>query len=151
MKTLHLVCNAHLDPVWQWEWEEGAAAAVSTFRSAADFCEEFDGFVFNHNEVILYQWIEEYEPALFERIRKLVGSGKWHISGGWYLQPDCNLPSGESFVRQILSGRKYFMEKFGVAPSTAVNYDPFGHTRGLVQIMTKSETNNGAGLVFSKN
>lgn len=50
MKTAHLVCNAHLDPVWQWEWEEGAGEALSTFRIAADFCEKYDGFVFNHNE-----------------------------------------------------------------------------------------------------
>lgn len=138
MKKIHLLCNAHLDPVWQWEWEEGAAAAVSTFRASAMFCEEFDGFVFNHNEALLYQWIEEYEPELFKKIQKLVGLGKWHIIGGWYLQPDCNMPSGESFVRQILMGRKYFNEKFGVEPATAVNFDSFGHTRGLVQILKKS-------------
>lgn len=138
MNTLHLICNTHLDPVWQWEWEEGAAAAVSTFRTAADFCEEFEGFVFNHNEALLYKWIEEYEPDLFRRIQKLVGEGKWHIMGGWYLQPDCNMPSGESFVRQILYGKMYFNEKFGVEPTTAVNFDSFGHTRGLVQILKKS-------------
>ena len=138
MKSIHLVCNAHLDPVWLWEWEEGAAEAVSTFRVAADLCEEFDAFIFNHNEVILYQWVEEYEPALFERIRKLVRQGKWHIMGGWYVQPDCNLPSGESFVRQILLGREYFKRKFGAVPKTAINFDPFGHSRGLVQILAKS-------------
>lgn len=136
--TIYLVCNAHLDPVWLWEWEEGAAEAISTFRVAADLCEQHDTFVFNHNEVILYEWVEEYEPALFERIQKLVAAGRWHIMGGWYLQPDCNMPSGESFVRQILSGRRYFSEKFGVRPTTAINFDPFGHTRGLVQIMAKS-------------
>lgn len=136
--VFHLVCNAHLDPVWLWEWEEGAAAAISTFRTAADLCEAFDGFVFNHNEVIIYRWVEEYEPALFERIQRLVREGKWHIMGGWYLQPDCNMPSGESFVRQILLGRRYFAEKFGARPTTAINFDPFGHTRGLVQIMAKS-------------
>ena len=135
MKKLHLLSNAHLDPVWQWEWEEGAAAAVSTFRAAADFCEEFEGYVFNHNEVILYKWVEEYEPALFERIRNLVAQGKWHIMGGWYLQPDCNMLSGESFVRQILLGKSYFREKFNVEPTTAINFDSFGHTRGLVQIL----------------
>ena len=64
--------------------------------------------------------------------------GSWHIMGGWYLQPDCNMPSGESFVRQILLGQRYFREKFGVEPTTAVNLDPFGHTRGLVQILAKS-------------
>ena len=137
-KKLHLICNAHLDPVWQWEWEEGAAETLSTFRIAADFCDEYDNFVFCHNEALLYQWIEEYDMPLFERIRDLVARGKWHIMGGWHLQPDCNMPSGEAFVRQILSGRRYFMEKFGVAPHVAVNLDPFGHTRGLVQILTKS-------------
>ena len=138
-KKLHLICNAHLDPVWQWEWEEGAAETLSTFRVAAKFCREYDGFIFCHNEALLYQWVEEYEPALFEEIRELVKSGKWHIMGGWHLQPDCNMPSGEGFVRNILSGRKYFWEKFGVKPTSALNFDPFGHTRGLVQILAKSE------------
>jgi alpha-mannosidase len=137
-EKLHLICNAHIDPVWLWEWQEGAAEAISTFRVAAELCEQFEGFVFNHNEVILYQWVEEFEPALFKRIQKLVKEGKWHIMGGWYLQPDCNMPSGESFVRQILQGRRYFAEKFGVAPRTAMNFDPFGHSRGLVQIMAKA-------------
>lgn len=136
-KTIYLICNAHIDPVWQWEWEEGAAEALSTFRVAARLCEEFDGFVFNHNEALLYRWIEEFEPALFARIQRLVKEGKWHIMGGWHLQPDCNMPSGEGFVRQIAAGRAYFLEKFGVAPTTAINFDPFGHTRGLVQIMKK--------------
>ncbi len=136
--VIHLVCNAHLDPVWLWEWEEGAAEALSTFRTAADLCEEFEGFVFNHNEVVLYEWIEEYEPELFKRIQRLVKAGKWHIMGGWYLQPDCNMPSGEGLVRQILTGREYFQKKFGVRPTTAINFDAFGHTRGLVQILAKS-------------
>lgn len=137
-KRIFLLCNAHLDPVWQWEWEEGAAEALSTFRIAADFCEEYEDFIFCHNEALLYQWIEEYDPALFCRIQALVARGKWHIMGGWHLQPDCNMPSGESFVRQILTGRRYFAEKFGKMPTVAVNVDPFGHTRGLVQIMAKS-------------
>jgi alpha-mannosidase len=138
MRRLHLLCNAHLDPCWLWEWEEGAAEALSTFRTAADLCEANDTFVFNHNEVTLYRWIEAYEPELFERIQRLVQAGRWHIMGGWYLQPDCNLPSGESFVRQILIGRLYFQEKFGAWPTTAINFDPFGHSRGLVQILKKS-------------
>ncbi len=137
-KRLHLVCNAHMDPVWLWEWEEGAAAAIATFRSAAELCEEFPGFVFNHNEAILYRWVEEYEPELFRRIRRLVRKGAWHIMGGWYLQPDCNMSSGESLVRQILWGRRYFRSKLGVEPSVAINFDSFGHSRGIVQILAKS-------------
>ena len=119
-KNLHLICNAHIDVVWLWEIEEGVAETLSTFRVAADFCEEYDGFVFCHNEALLYEWIEENDPELFCRIQKLVKEGKWHIMGGWYLQPDCNLPSGESLLRQALVGRAYFTEKFGV--STIVGF-----------------------------
>jgi alpha-mannosidase len=137
-KSIHLICSAHLDPVWLWEWQEGAAEAISTFRTAVELCEENEIFIFNHNEVILYEWVEEYDPILFERIKKQVKKGRWHIMGGWYLQPDCNMPSGESFVRQILIGRKYFKKKFGVKPTTAMNFDPFGHSRGLVQVLAKS-------------
>ncbi|MBQ8358104.1 MAG: alpha-mannosidase [Clostridia bacterium] len=136
MKEVHLICNAHIDPIWQWEWEEGAAAALSTFRSAVDLAEEFD-YIFCHNEVTLYKYIAEYAPALFARIKKLVREGKWHIMGGWYLQPDCNMPSGESMVRQILMGHRYFEENFGVKPTTAINFDSFGHSSGLPQILRK--------------
>ena len=138
MKKVHLLCNAHLDPVWLWEWPEGAAEALSTFRAAAAFCAEFDDFIFCHNEAILYRWVEEFEPSLFRKIRSLVRKKKWNILGGWYLQPDCNMPSGESFVRHILLGKLYFKEKFGVDVTTAANLDSFGHTRGLVQILAKS-------------
>jgi alpha-mannosidase len=137
-KPLFLICNAHLDPVWLWEWEEGAAETLATFRTAARLCEEFEEFVFCHNEALLYSWVEELDPPLFCRIQGLVKKGRWHIMGGWYLQPDCNIPGGESFVRQILLGKTYFLEKFGVEPRTAVNLDPFGHSRGLVQILAKS-------------
>ena len=137
-RRIHLVSNAHLDPVWLWEWQEGAGEALSTFRQAAEFCEKRKGYIFCHNEAVLYEWVEAYEPALFRRIRKLIREKKWHVMGGWYVQPDCNMPSGESFVRQALLGRRYFAEKFGVEPRTAVNLDPFGHTRGLVQILAKS-------------
>ena len=132
MKEVHLVCNAHIDPIWQWEWDEGAAAAISTFQSAVNFADEFD-YIFCHNEVTLYKYIEEYTPDLFEKIKRLIAAGKWHVMGGWYLQPDCNMPCGESLVRQIQVGHKYFRGKFGVNPTTAINFDPFGHSRGLVQ------------------
>jgi len=137
-RTIHLLCNSHLDPVWLWEWPEGAGEALALARTVCDLCNEFPDFVFNRNEVQFYEWVEQYDPGLFNRIRKLVSSGQWHVMGGWCLQPDCNMPSGESFVRQILVGKRYFREKFGVEPRTAVNLDSFGHSRGLVQILSKS-------------
>ncbi len=137
-RTIHLVCNAHIDPVWLWEWPEGAGEALATFRAAAGFCEDRPDFVFSHNEALLYRWVEEYEPALFRRIRNQVRRGRWAVLGGWYVQPDCNMPAGESFVRQIVEGKRYFRKAFGVEVKTAANLDPFGHTRGLVQILAKS-------------
>ena len=133
-----MICNAHLDPVWLWQWPDGVAETISTFRTAVELAEKDSAFVFNHNEAILYKWVQQYAPSLFERIQKLVKKRKWHIMGGWYLQPDCNMPSGESFVRHILIGKEYFKANFDIEPKTAINFDPFGHTRGLVQILIKS-------------
>lgn len=134
-KRVHMVCNAHLDPVWLWHWEDGLTETLSTFRVAADFCEKHSGFLFNHNEAVLYRWVEEHEPQLFRRIEKLVKKGSWHISGGTYLQPDVNNTSGESHIRHYLAGRRYFTEKFGSYPVTACNFDPFGHGEGFPQIL----------------
>lgn len=131
-----MICNAHIDPIWQWEWEEGASAALSTFQSAANLLNKHD-YIFCHNEVTLYKYTEKYAPALFREIQSLVKEGKWHIMGGWFLQPDCLMPCGEGIVRQIREGEIYFKEKFGVKPTVAVNFDPFGHSRGIVQIMAK--------------
>ena len=71
MKRIHLICNAHIDPVWQWEWEEGAAEAISTFRVAADLCDTFGDYIFCHNEAVIYQYVEKYAPDLFVKIQKL--------------------------------------------------------------------------------
>lgn len=135
---VHLISQAHIDPDWMWTWEEGAREALSTFHTAADLLEEFPEFIFNHNESLLYEWVEEYAPPLFERIKRLVAEGRWNISGGWYLQPDCNLAGGETLIRLILEGRAFFAEKFGVRPVVAYNFDTFGHPGTLPQLLKQS-------------
>ncbi len=137
MKKLHMICNAHLDPIWQWNWDEGACTVLSTAQSAVRIAHEYPEAIFCHNEMNFYEIIEENDPALFRQIQELVKEGKWQIIGGWYVQPDCHIPAGESFIRQIEIGRTYFREKFGAAPRTAINFDSFGHSRGLVQILKK--------------
>lgn len=132
---LHLICNAHLDPVWQWRWEEGCAETLSTFRTAAQLLRQHEKLIFNHNEAVLYRWVQQYDPALFKEIQKLVEEGRWFISGGWYIQPDVNLPGTESIIRHILEGRKFFKEFFGAEPKVAYNFDSFGHSGGLPQIL----------------
>jgi len=133
--VVHLICNAHLDPVWQWQWEEGCAEAVSTFRNAVRLLNEHPGLIFNHNESLLYGWIKKYDPPLFKKIAALVEAGRWCISGGWYLQPDVNLPGTESIIRHISEGRRFFRENFGIQPKVAYNFDSFGHSAGLPQLL----------------
>jgi len=133
--TVHLICNAHLDPVWQWRWEEGASEALATFRNAVDILDEHSGLVFCHNEAVLYQWAEELDPALFDAILRHARAGRWAVAGGWFIQPDVNLPGTESLVRTIAEGRRYFGERFGTAPRVAYNFDSFGHSGGLPQIL----------------
>ena len=136
---VHLVCTAHIDPVWMWSWEEGAREAISTFRTAVDLLDSFPEFIFNHNESLLYEWVEDYDPPLFSRIQELVRAGRWHITGGWYLQPDVNMPGGETLIRVIAEGRRYFAEKFGgVRPTVAYNFDSFGHPGSLPQLLLGS-------------
>ena len=78
MQQVHMICNAHIDPIWQWDWQEGAGVVLSTFRSAVNLAKEFD-YIFCHNEAAIYKYVEEYDPALFEEIKALVKAGKWHI------------------------------------------------------------------------
>jgi alpha-mannosidase len=136
--VLHLICNAHLDPVWQWRWEEGAAAAMSTFGITAQLLRDFPTFIFNHNEAILYRWVRQYSPPLFKEIQRLVGEGRWCITGGWDLQPDVNLPGTESLIRHIAEGRQFFHQYFNVRPSVAYNFDSFGHSGGLPEILVRA-------------
>lgn len=124
---LHMIGNAHLDPVWLWRWQEGCAEAIGTCWAAVDRLREGQGFVFTKGEAHIYRWIEELEPALFAEIKHYVAEGRWIIVNGWWIQPDCNIPNGESVIRQALYGKGYFMEKFGVEPTTGYNVDSFGH------------------------
>jgi alpha-mannosidase len=134
-RTLHMIGNAHLDPVWLWPWQEGYQEARATFWSAIHRMEEYPDFVFTCDQVVLLSWVEESDPELFERIRQRVAEGRWQMVGGWWVEPDCNMPAGESFVRQGLYGQRYLLEKFGVTATVGMNVDPFGHNAMLPQIL----------------
>jgi len=136
--TVHCVANAHLDPVWRWSWQEGYAETLATCRAAVERLRESPDFIFCRGEAASFAWIEEADPALFAEIRKFVAADRWHVVNGWWEQPDCNLPSGESFVRHALYGKRWFREKFGVDVKTGWNPDSFGHNAGLPQILAKS-------------
>src|SRR5215211_824412 len=95
-------------------------------------------FIFISSSAAFYAWVEQINPAMFEEIRERVREGRWEIVGGWWVQPDCNIPGGESFVRQGLYGQRYFLEKFGVMARVGYNVDSFGHHAMLPQILKQS-------------
>lgn len=136
--TVHCIGNAHIDPVWRWPWQEGYTETLATCRAALDRLQESDDFVFSRGQAATYAWIEEQDPALFAEIQKYVEEGRWCLVNGWWEQPDCNVPCGESYVRHALYGKRYFREKFGVDVTTGWNPDTFGHNAGLPQILAKS-------------
>jgi alpha-mannosidase len=131
-----MIGNAHLDPVWLWPWEAGADEAVATFRAAADICDAYPEFVFTRGEAWLYERVEELDPELYARVRELVRRGQWHVIGGQYVQPDCNLISEIGWQEQFRRGRQYFDAAFGVRSTLAYNVDSFGHPATLPDILS---------------
>ncbi len=137
-RVLHLVGNSHIDPVWLWQWPEGFQEIRATFRSALDRMNEYPEFIFTCDSAAYYEWVEEIDPAMFEEIRARVAEGRWELVGGWWVEPDCNLPGGESFVRQALISQRYFEQKFGRIATVGYNVDPFGHHGMLPQLLLRS-------------
>ena len=130
-----MIGNAHIDPVWLWRWQAGVDEALASFRSAADRCDEYPEFVFTRGEAWLYEQVERIDPVLFARVRTLIDGGRWHVTGGQYLQPDVNAPTEMGLVRQILHGQRYFHERFGTSPRVGYNVDSFGHPATLPDIL----------------
>lgn len=134
---IHLIGNAHLDPIWLWRLREGRAEILQTFRSAADRLNEYEEFIFTCSSAAYYEWVEETDPELFEEIKRLVKRRKWVPVNGWRVQPDCNMPSAESFARQALYGQLYYYEKFGITCKTGYNVDSFGHNAMTPQLLVR--------------
>ena len=134
---VHLIGNAHLDPIWLWRWQEGCGEVLQTFRSALDRLREYPDFVFTCSSASYYKWVEEIDPDMFEEIRARVKEGRWVPVNGWWVQPDCNMPSGESFARQALYSQLYYYEKFGRICNTGYNVDSFGHNGMMPQLVKK--------------
>lgn len=134
-RVLHMIGNAHLDPVWLWPWQEGYQEARATFRSVLDRMDEYPDFIFTCDQIVLLAWVEEQDPELFARIQERVAEGRWVNAGGWWVEPDNNMPMGESFARQGLYGQRYLLSRFGTAASVGMNVDPFGHNGMLPQIL----------------
>jgi len=132
---IHMIGQAHIDPVWLWNWSEGISVVHSTFQSALDRMKETPDFKFTASSAQFYHWVAENDPAMLKEIRKRVDEGRWCSVGGWWVEPDMNIPSGEAMVRQGLYGQQTLQHLLGHRSTVAYNPDSFGHTGNLPQII----------------
>jgi alpha-mannosidase len=141
-EPIHMIGQAHLDVAWLWRWQEGYMEVLSTFKSALERIEETDDFIFTCSSAVYYQFVEENDPVMFEKICAAVKAGRWVIVGGWWIQPDTHLPTGESFARHALYSQRYYKKKFGITCKTGYCVDSFGQSAMLPQLLKLGGMNN---------
>jgi len=135
MRTVHIVFNAHLDPVWLWPWTAGVDECLNTCHTMCNTLDRHPDIIFTRGEAWVYEQVRRHDPALFRRIVKHIRAGRWSVVGGWWIQPDCNLPGLENMHRQIELGKAWFQKHLGLFPRIGYNVDSFGHTAALPDVM----------------
>jgi alpha-mannosidase len=139
---IHMIAYAHIDAVWLWPWHEAMSVVMSTFRSALDRMKQDPDFTFSETSAQFYKWVADNDPEMLAEIRQRVDEGRWELFGGWWVEPDVNIPNGESLSRQGLLGQRTFKQLFGRQAAVAANPDSFGHTGTLPQILKLQEMND---------
>jgi alpha-mannosidase len=140
-RVLHIIGYSHIDAAWMWPWRDSSNLVLTTARSALDRMRETPGFRYSHSSALHYRWIQKANPTMFEEILHRIREGRWEVVGGWPVEPDCNLPSTESFVRHALYGKSYCRRALGVDVKVGFNPDAFGHAAGLPTILKQSGYN----------
>jgi len=130
--------NSHIDMAWLWPWSETVDVVKRTSETALQLMDEYPDYTFSQSSARAYAWLEEKYPDVFAQIQKRVAEGRWEIVGGMWVEPDLNMPDGESIVRQLLVGKRYFKEKFNKDVRIGWNPDSFGYNWQLPQIYKKS-------------
>jgi len=138
IKHVALIGHSHIDLAWKWTWCEAVQICKNTFDSTLRLLDEYPEFRFSQSSAQAYAWMETFHPEIFERIREKIEAGQWEIVGGAWVESDTNLVSGESLVRQMLYGKRYFLETFGVDVKVGWLPDVFGYSWQLPQILKRS-------------
>lgn len=132
-----VVClgHTHIDVAWLWDLKQTREKVVRSFSTALSLIEEYPDYIFMASQPILYKFVKEEAPEIYNEIKERIKEGRWEAEGAMYLEADCNLPSGESLVRQILHGKKFFRDEFGVESRILWLPDVFGYSAALPQIL----------------
>lgn len=142
--VVHVIPNAHLDPVWLWDFREGLNEGVATCRTVLDLMDANPDLTFIRGEAAIYEHIRRTDPATFARIRRMIRSGRWDAVGGSWIQPDTNLLDSETLCRHYDVGLRYFREQLGVRVKCGWQADSFGHTAGLPDVLAAGGIENFA-------
>jgi alpha-mannosidase len=136
--TIDLAGNAHIDAAWLWPRSETIDVVKRTFTTALQLMDEYPNYTYSQSAAQYTAWIAEKYPKMNDQIRQRVKEGRWEIVGGMWVEPDLNLPDGESLVRQLLVGQRYFQQQYGVTARIGWNPDSFGYNWQLPQIYKRS-------------
>jgi alpha-mannosidase len=136
--TLHLTGNSHIDAAWLWPWTETVDVVKRTFGTALQLMYEYPQYTYSQSGAAYNEWIAEKYPDMNADIARRIKEGRWEIVGGMWVEPDLNMPDGESLVRQLLVGKRWFKQAYGVDVRIGWNPDSFGYTWQLPQIYKKS-------------
>lgn len=140
--TITAIGHTHIDVAWLWRVLHTRDKTGRSFATALSLMEEYPEFVFMYNQSVLFNYLKDDYPEIWQRVKEKVASGQFEIEGAMWVEPDVNIISGESIIRQFLRGRRFHMDEFGVTPKVAWLPDTFGYSANLPQIMA------GSGLEY---
>jgi len=136
--TFHLTGNSHIDAAWLWPWTEAVDVVRRTFSTALQLMNEYPGYTYTQSAAAYNEWMAEKYPSMNAEIKRRIQEGRWEIVGGMWVEPDLNMPDGESLVRQLLVGKRWYKQAYGVDVRIGWNPDSFGYNWQLPQIYKKS-------------
>ena len=136
--TFHLTGNAHIDAAWLWPWTETVDVVKRTFGTALQLMYEYPQYTYTQSAAAYNEWMAQKYPDMNAEIKQRIQEGRWEIVGGMWVEPDLNMPDGESLVRQLLVGKRWYKQAYGVDVRVGWNPDSFGYTWQLPQIYKKS-------------
>ena len=136
--VFHVVGQSHMDAAWLWPWTETVDVVRRTFASSLQLMYEYPGYTYSQSAAQYYEWMAQKYPDMNAEIARRIKEGRWEVVGGMWVEPDLNMPDGESLVRQLLVGKRMFKHAYGVDVRIGWNPDSFGYTLQLPQIYKKS-------------
>ncbi|HEU5457361.1 MAG TPA: glycoside hydrolase family 38 C-terminal domain-containing protein [Terracidiphilus sp.] len=136
--TFHLTGNSHIDAAWLWPWTETVDVVKRTFGTALQLMYEYPQYTYTQSAAQYNEWMADKYPEMNDEIKQRIKEGRWEVVGGMWVEPDLNMPSGESLVRQLLVGKRWYLKHYGVDVRIGWNPDSFGYNWQLPQIYKKS-------------